>query len=577
MSVEDGDRFQQPATCVSPEDKNETPVADFDTSAPPHRDMSLSSDIHLAGRNAKQLPSPSPTPSPRSSSPSLAVAEPLFDSTEGLSSILKGGQRTRLSERSNHDSRLSGKDEVVLSPLPSSKHVPAHELHDIPEEKAPKPRKLSTSKSNGEVLKLSAAEMEALTSAPESLPLTSPAKLSASPMPSLAASPALDRKASASSTNRSDSEDQARVEQSYRPTASEPLKDYMESDAERRGRSETTPKNEISRRPGFSSRTISTPISTSNSVLSYTKGIPRQLSPRRQFTPQGGRPEPLDLNSHAKQMPNGSHGAAAPDQPPSPVPQSIPLPPMSIPTYLQLELSSSRPSPLYIYPGAASESPFEASKIKFERLLNFLLLPPQLEQVLYFGSLACLDAWVYTFTILPLRFFKAAAILIQWWGEVLAKEARFILGYIYHGAGRFWHRQRDRRGSNDSSSRSRSVSRASRPTASTTPSFQSQSGRTVEAINGNGIRSHFKLESERRSRQGWGRKHRRMKSEPSSLSANHKADLLQGAVIVCSCLLLMKLDASRMYHNIRGQSAIKLYVIYNALEVGQSASDSFLC
>jgi hypothetical protein len=77
----------------------------------------------------------------------------------------------------------------------------------------------------------------------------------------------------------------------------------------------------------------------------------------------------------------------------------------------------------------------------------------------------------------------------------------------------------------------------------------------------------LKLDSERKSRQGWGRKHRRTKSQPSSLSSNHKADLLQGAVIICSCILLMKLDASRMYHNIRGQSAIKLYVIYNALEV----------
>jgi hypothetical protein len=29
----------------------------------------------------------------------------------------------------------------------------------------------------------------------------------------------------------------------------------------------------------------------------------------------------------------------------------------------------------------------------------------------------------------------------------------------------------------------------------------------------------------------------------------------------------MKLDASRMYHSIKGQAAIKLYVIYNMLEV----------
>lgn len=43
--------------------------------------------------------------------------------------------------------------------------------------------------------------------------------------------------------------------------------------------------------------------------------------------------------------------------------------------------------------------------------------------------------------------------------------------------------------------------------------------------------------------------------------------MLKGALVVVSCALLMRFDASRMYHGIRGQSAIKLYVIYNVLEV----------
>lgn len=54
---------------------------------------------------------------------------------------------------------------------------------------------------------------------------------------------------------------------------------------------------------------------------------------------------------------------------------------------------------------------------------------------------------------------------------------------------------------------------------------------------------------------------------PSNLTSVHKADLLQGAVIICSSIFLMNLDASRMYHFIRAQSAMKLYVIYNVLEV----------
>lgn len=54
---------------------------------------------------------------------------------------------------------------------------------------------------------------------------------------------------------------------------------------------------------------------------------------------------------------------------------------------------------------------------------------------------------------------------------------------------------------------------------------------------------------------------------PSNLTSFHKADLLQGLVIICSSIALMNLDASRMYHFIRAQSAVKLYVIYNLVEV----------
>jgi hypothetical protein len=62
-------------------------------------------------------------------------------------------------------------------------------------------------------------------------------------------------------------------------------------------------------------------------------------------------------------------------------------------------------------------------------------------------------------------------------------------------------------------------------------------------------------------------RHRRTKSTPSALMPSHKADILKGLLIVFSCFVLMRFDASRMYHGIRGQSAIKLYVIYNLLEV----------
>ncbi|KAK3110616.1 hypothetical protein LTR53_014901 [Teratosphaeriaceae sp. CCFEE 6253] len=76
----------------------------------------------------------------------------------------------------------------------------------------------------------------------------------------------------------------------------------------------------------------------------------------------------------------------------------LPVPPLSLPAYLQLELSSDRPSELYIHRAPGSDQMYESSKVKFDRLMNFLLLPPSLEQVLWFGAVACLDAWLYSFT-----------------------------------------------------------------------------------------------------------------------------------------------------------------------------------
>jgi hypothetical protein len=565
MAVEEGSRSLENEMRAGLEDKTR-PESRADTNGlidsdigSSHSNLELNSSLLV--QDIRHLPTPSPTPSPRSSSPALIVTNSSAESSGIQTSSLNGHRYLKSFEKivPSISASQESKEEALTSPLPISKSLPPHELRDIPEEKVRRPRKLSMAKANGEILKLSAAEMEELTSAPESLPVTSPARLPVR-SPSAGPSRALDRRGSASDIHASGSDE--RFGGNHKSTAPEPLRMFPDAPVDRRQSDAIS--NIMSRRPGFSSRTISTPPTASNRMSSYTKGTSGQISPRRKAAHPGTRPEPLDLNHSNGKQPNGGINSLGLDQP-SPMPQSIPIPPMSIPTYLQLELSSARPSPLYIYRTAASEYPYESSKVKFERLLNFLILPPQLEQVLYFGSLACLDAWLHTFTILPLRFFKAAWILMQWWGHVLAKEARFISGFIYHGSGRMWHRQRGRRGSTDSTPRSRSVSRAGRPPISTTSSYQSRPGTILEVPNGTAETP--RPEAERKSRQGWGRRHRRTKSQPSSLSSYHKADLLQGAVIVCSCIILMKLDASRMYHYIRGQSAIKLYVIFNALEV----------
>lgn len=248
------------------------------------------------------------------------------------------------------------------------------------------------------------------------------------------------------------------------------------------------------------------------------------------------------------------------DPNPSPMPQTIPLPPLSIPMYLQLELSSSRPSPLYIHRSVTNDFPYESSRVKIERLQNFFMLPPALEQVLWFGALACLDSWLYSFTILPLRFIKALYILAHSWAVNLGVEIQFISGFVVKGVGRVWRRRRqgkpaEHRG-RESEPGSRSVSASS--SVRREPSLSDRDIKT---------RPTPQPEYTRRPARPTGQRHRRKKSIPSALLPDDKADILKGFLMIATCCGLMFFDASRVYHWIRGQAAIKLYVIYNVLEV----------
>ncbi|KAK4691028.1 transmembrane anterior posterior transformation protein 1, partial [Lecanoromycetidae sp. Uapishka_2] len=243
------------------------------------------------------------------------------------------------------------------------------------------------------------------------------------------------------------------------------------------------------------------------------------------------------------------------------MPQSIPVPPLSLHTYLQLEMSSQKPSPLYIHRSKTSDFPYESSRVKIERLLNFLLLPPQLEQVLWFGALACLDAWLYSFTILPLRFFKALSILGRSSSRNLATEIQSIIAFIYAGTGRMWRRRCRRESINGSANRNSvdDVPLAKELVSDMTPT--NPAGKEGE------YGADPRFEPMRKPRTIPALRRRTAKSMPSTLLPDHKADILKGLLIIISCIILMYLDASRMYHGIRGQAAIKLYVIYNVLEV----------
>ncbi|KAK3648435.1 hypothetical protein LTR56_007552 [Elasticomyces elasticus] len=299
-------------------------------------------------------------------------------------------------------------------------------------------------------------------------------------------------------------------------------------------------------RPSKASRSISTPVFHRKQSSSKShKSKPDLPAIKTEDT------NVLPARSAAKLSPKHSG-------PFSPHATIMPIPPLSLPTYLQLELSSERPSELYIHRGAGADSVYESSRVKFERLMNFLLLPPSLEQVLWFGAIACLDAWLYTFTILPLRFLKAIAVLVRWWLRSAQHEVYSLWSFVFDGVGRVWHRRRQY--SMSASRRSSVIDEAEL----TDPSAVHPSPRMAPTSNGNLAPAK---DTKTPSMRSPAFRHRRTRSTPSALLPDHKADILQGLLIFVSCYVLMWFDASRMYHSIRGQSAIKLYVIYNVLEV----------
>ncbi|VVC32138.1 Tapt1 family [Cinara cedri] len=65
------------------------------------------------------------------------------------------------------------------------------------------------------------------------------------------------------------------------------------------------------------------------------------------------------------------------------------------------------------------------------------------------------------------------------------------------------------------------------------------------------------------------------KRKSNLLSAAESCDLLKIAVLISCSMMLMPVDTSIMYHVIKSQSVIKLYIFFNMLEVGDRLFSSF--
>ncbi|KAF3050445.1 hypothetical protein E8E11_009275 [Didymella keratinophila] len=480
--------------------------------------------MHSAARLTEQLPTPSATPEPDDVA-SADGQRALQDAT----SLTSSSRRTSMHE------------DTILSDT-SEKIRPIKRPGDA--------RRKSSVSEHGKVLKLSPSQIQELTSEPASIPIR-------------AATPIPEDALESETPGEDESSDGHRVLGVVleRPIQ---LKDMRSTSGEKQQRSSRSPQ----RRPEKEIVVLKTP------ATELRHGRPG-LNSRSATTPVIRR---MDSSTRARAQTTQTHERDGRDErrleklAPSPLVEpapALPLPPMSMPTFLSLELSADRPSPLYIYRPSNDDFPYESSAIKYERLLNFLQIPFQVEGVLAFGALACLDAWMHVMTILPLRFLLAAGVLVKWWGSVIVKEFRDLSAFIYSGLPRVWQR---RRNPLDTPTPAATPADEFPPTLSRRPSGNvSQSVNSALARQNGEMVTTFKFPDlkepkPKRSRNSRFR-HRRTKSTPSLLLPNHKADILKGLLVVASCFVLMRFDASRMYHGVRGQSAIKLYVIYNLLEV----------
>ena len=504
-----------------------------------------------------QLPTPSVSPIPKyeDRNANTPVVKPKDNFSHGTGNV-EPSQKKALSD--------GGYD------LPTVDTVLKTTSHDVDDDGLRVPRKRSISKigspvqasSDGEkILKLSPARMQELMSSPQSLPLRNAPVIEEETYdldsPSEIGQETSNLKTRIVSTPMSHT-----PAQGVQPSPVDVPRPANVREAPNLASIKMTPGASPSSRPGMNLRATSTPHLRRRQSSSKPISTAGDHSKTERTTPAF-----LKLENDGNRNINRSgslKNSPMPDFDTSPMPASLPLPPLSIPAYLQLELSSDRPSPLYIYRPSTSDTPYESTRIKFERLVNFLRLPPELERVFVFGTLSCLDAFLYTFTILPLRFLKAGGIFFRWILQNLLREIIEIGGYIRHGLGRAW-RQRRRNTTNSETTAQNPPEKDEGYISPPDPNMSKQ--RTASS------RENTHVAAEIRQ---FVRGHRRIRSTPSALLPEHKADILKGLLVIMSCILLNYFDASRMYHSIRGQAAIKLYVIYNVLEVCSPCTTSAL-
>lgn len=158
-----------------------------------------------------------------------------------------------------------------------------------------------------------------------------------------------------------------------------------------------------------------------------------------------------------------------------------------------------------LYRGYQLEHDEERYVARREKVYLFMKIPREVEKFMSYGFFQCTDAFLFLFTFLPLRF-----ILALW-----AMVTRPILHFFW-----YWN---------------------------------------IHAPECMHIEINIALFNPFGS---FNRVNYKRILQPSEI-----VDILKGTIIIICCVILSHVDMAMMYHLIKSQSVIKLYIFYNMLEV----------
>ncbi|XP_035759358.1 transmembrane anterior posterior transformation protein 1 homolog isoform X1 [Egretta garzetta] len=170
-----------------------------------------------------------------------------------------------------------------------------------------------------------------------------------------------------------------------------------------------------------------------------------------------------------------------------------------------------------------------------ERVYTCMRIPKELEKLMFFGIFLCLDAFLYVFTLLPLRVFLAMFrfITLPCYG---LRHNSLITAPLRH------------------------IQLSSGPNSKMeTELFITSRNVDHGLLNMVSNRHTLKMTA----------------SDRRLLQPAQVCDILKGVILVICYFMMHYVDYSMMYHLIRGQSVIKLYIIYNMLEVADRLFSSF--